>query len=78
MKDLTETGLRFCRSACPHIDILNFVSGEVVCLAYEEMQRLPQREHSLTLNGRERMSLSGVEDVSAPNSTPSVVIVPGV
>lgn len=33
-------------------------------MAYEEMQRLPQREHSLTVSGRERMSLSGVEDVS--------------
>ncbi len=33
-------------------------------MAKEEMQRLPPREHSLTLSGRERMSLSGVEDVS--------------
>ena len=33
-------------------------------MAYEELQRLPPREHSLTIGGRERMSLSGVEDVS--------------
>lgn len=33
-------------------------------MAYEETPRLPPREHSLTLNARERMSLSGVEDVS--------------
>ena len=33
-------------------------------MAYEEQPRLPQREHALTISGRERMSLSGVEDVS--------------
>ena len=33
-------------------------------MAYEEMQKLPQRRHELTLSDRERMILSGVEDVT--------------
>ena len=33
-------------------------------MAYEELQRLPAREHVLTLSGRERLTLSGVEDVT--------------
>ena len=33
-------------------------------MAHEELQRVPPREHSLTIGGRERMSLSGVEDVT--------------
>jgi len=33
-------------------------------MAYEE-NRLPSRSHALELSGRERLSLSGVEDVSA-------------
>ena len=33
-------------------------------MPYEEKAQVPARLHSLTLEGRERLSLSGVEDVS--------------
>ena len=33
-------------------------------MAYEELERLPAREHVLTLSGRERLTMSGVEDVT--------------
>ena len=32
-------------------------------MPYEEKAQVPARLHSLTLEGRERLSLSGVEDV---------------
>lgn len=33
-------------------------------MPYEEGQRIPERAHSLSLENRSRMSLTGVEDVS--------------
>jgi sporulation protein YabP len=33
-------------------------------MAYEETARVPAKHHSLQLEGREKLSLSGVEDVS--------------
>lgn len=33
-------------------------------MAYEDTARLPAKHHSLSLEGREKLSLSGVEDVS--------------
>ncbi len=33
-------------------------------MAYEDTARLPAKRHSLNLEGREKLSLSGVEDVS--------------
>ena len=33
-------------------------------MAYEELTPLPAKHHSLSLEGREKLSLTGVEDVS--------------
>ena len=33
-------------------------------MPYEEIKRVQQRPHSLTLEGREKMSITGVDDVS--------------
>lgn len=38
-------------------------------MAYEETPRLPAKHHSLQLEGREKLSLTGVEDVSGFDET---------
>ncbi len=45
-------------------------------MAHEQAQALPPREHSLNLSNREKMVLSGVEDVSGFDETVVVLTTP--